>query len=250
MAHWFKFWTSAREDSKLRSLTDMEFRYWMLLLCLGAEDGGAVDMGDPEMVCIEIGLTDDDGEPLTGTLETIVKKLERRRLVTLTDDRLGFNGWAYRQMKPSDRPEAVKERVAKHRKHKCNADVTRYVTPTEAEADIEAEAERSFAREVRSNFPQCFAEEIERDGATCSFRGHLLRDLEQYTGTWPSIPKNHGKLGAAIREGCTPDCNGEPVRRCVSALIRHARTLHEEFTAKGEPFPIELFLYKCREGAR
>jgi hypothetical protein len=101
-----------------------------------------------------------------------------------------------------------------------------------------------------SNFPPCFSDEVEREGVSASFRGHLLRDLEGYAGTWPSIPKNQGKLGAAITEGCASGCDGSSVRRCASALIRHARTLHEEFDAKGEPFPVELFLYKCREGAR
>jgi hypothetical protein len=43
-----------------------------------------------------------------------------------------------------------------------------------------------------SNFPPCFSDEVEREGVSASFRGHLLRDLEGYAGTWPSIPKNQG----------------------------------------------------------
>lgn len=98
-----------------------------------------------------------------------------------------------------------------------------------------------------ANFPPCFLQEVEREGVTLSFRGHLLRDLEQYAGQWPSLPKNIGKLGAAIAEGCPPDCDGSPVRKCATALIRHARKVHQE---KGDPFATQLFLYQCREGAR
>lgn len=105
-------------------------------------------------------------------------------------------------------------------------------------------------KSIPSNFPKCFDGEVERNGTVLSFRGHLLRDLEQYAGTWPGIPKNQGKLGAAICDGCPPDCDGSTVRRCASALIKHARTLNAEFTEKGETFPVELFLYKAREGAR
>ena len=90
-------------------------------------------------------------------------------------------------------------------------------------------------------------ETVERNGATNTFRGHLLTDLEAYTGQWPSIPKNKARLGAAIKAGCPEGCDGSPVRGCASAFIRHARKVHED---KGDPFAVDLFLYHVRDGAR
>lgn len=234
MAHWFKFWTSAREDAKLRSLTDAEFRCWMMLLCLAAEDEGAVDMTDPDMVCIEIGLTDDDGEPCTTSLSAIVAKLERRRLVTVTDSVLSFNGWERRQSKPSDRPEAVRERKRRQRERERNAGVTRDVTPTEAEADTEADAEaEKTPREERrkSNLPACLSADSWAigSGPFHSSAGHILNAIEAKHGL--VAPRDIGLIGNALTSTCPDGCTGSNAATCAEFAIAKIQAAHTLKTA-------------------
>jgi hypothetical protein len=113
-------WSEARNDAKLRRLDDAEFRVWFNLLCFAAEqeERGHIARSDAFLLAVEVCNGD---VPL---LKRAVALLALHHLVraewcieaeqdavTIT-----FASWDRRQYdKPSDRPEAVAERVKRHR---------------------------------------------------------------------------------------------------------------------------------------
>lgn len=171
-------------------------------------------------------------------------------LLLLNDGKLRFEPSAFYRYQTCIHADRRWGSSEEQRKTAQNSASFSFSSSVSSSVSASADAPPTKIGKDKSNFPNCFLAEIERDGHTTTFRGHLLRDLQEYAGTWPAIPKNQGKLGAAIRDGCDPACDGKNVRRCASALLKHARSLHQEFAAKNEPFPTELFLYKAREGSR
>ena len=125
---WFKLYTEARTDAKLRTLTDAEHRVWFNLLCFASDQDtrGAISDYDEELLAIEVCNAD------KALLGVTLEKLTRLRIISVQKNTITFCAFARRQhVKPSDTPERVKSRVAKHRaKSKvedvtpCNADVT------------------------------------------------------------------------------------------------------------------------------
>lgn len=116
--NWFRLYAEARNDAKLRSLTDAQHRVWFNLLCFASEqdERGVIAEYDPDLLALEVAGGDLD--LLTGTLD----RLARLRIVTLTAETVSFIHWLERQYdKPSDRPAAVKERVTRHRAQHGNA---------------------------------------------------------------------------------------------------------------------------------
>jgi len=112
---WFRAYCEARTDKKLGKLEDDEHRVWFHLLCYAAENDvrGMIDMTDRELVALECAK--DDMELLDRT----VAKLTRLKIVAQEDPFIYFVKFAERQYdNPSSRPEAVKERVRKHREQK------------------------------------------------------------------------------------------------------------------------------------
>lgn len=110
--NWFRLYHEARNDAKLRTLSDAQHRVWFSLLCLASEqrDRGTIEDYDKDLLSIEVASGDD--ELLAATL----KQLQRLRIITNDGTTIGFCNFMERQYdKPSDRPEAVKERVTKHR---------------------------------------------------------------------------------------------------------------------------------------
>lgn len=128
---WFRLYSEARNDAKLRTLADDEHRVWFGLLCLAAEcdDRGTIPM-DGFVLAVEVANGDEE------LLDRAVDKLTRLRVLDRGEDgRLFFLRFRDRQYdKPSDQPERVAERVRKHRIAKAtpqerpsdtrNADVT------------------------------------------------------------------------------------------------------------------------------
>lgn len=127
---WFRIWTESRNDSKLDALNDREFRIWYKLLCFAAEaePRGEVDYIDPEFTAMELRINADE-------LDSAISRMVRLRLVERSESKVVFPAFTHRQYdKPSDQPEAVRERVrksrAKARQNNGNAmsrDVTRRV---------------------------------------------------------------------------------------------------------------------------
>src|SRR5215469_8664864 len=132
---WFKMHTEARNDAKLRTLTDAEFRVWFNLLCMASEERhdksrdvtpchtrgsvtGVTGVTD-EILALEVAHGDVE------LLSTTIQKLVKLRILEVEDDDcLTFCNFRKRQYdKPSDVPEATRERKAKSRA------VSRAVTP-------------------------------------------------------------------------------------------------------------------------
>lgn len=156
---WFRLYSEARNDAKLRSLTDGQHRIWFNLMCYAGEfeSRGLVPIYDEELLSIEVANSDID------LLKETVEKLKKLRIITIEDNTIVFINWNKRQYdKPSDRPEATKERKQKSRQLKKQShDVTpSHATYTDTEqiqnrTDTEKEAE---AEEIKDTD---FAEQIE-----------------------------------------------------------------------------------------
>lgn len=146
---WLKLYTEIRTDPKMQALSDAEFRVWINLLCLAAESKVrgviCIDQGIPypDEALARAMYTDPD------TLKGALAKFIKLRMVEIDDNGIIYliNFDARQYDKPSDRPEAVAERVRRHRakakaeaerravqedatakegvtKNDCNADVT------------------------------------------------------------------------------------------------------------------------------
>lgn len=133
---WLKLWTEARNDGKLRRLTDGQHRIWFRLLCFAAEQEppGTV-RATWKVLAAECSEGGDD------LLREAVMEMESLRLVTCVtcnngDVEIAFPSFCRRQAKyPSGDRKRVAERVAKHRAGKrlrqpafsvtaCNESVT------------------------------------------------------------------------------------------------------------------------------
>lgn len=121
---WLKLYTEIRTDPKMQALSDAEFRVWINLLCLAAESKVrgviCIDQGVPypDEALARAMYTDPD------TLKGALAKFIKLRMVEIDDDGIIYliNFDARQYDKPSDRPEAVRDRVRKHREKKKTAD--------------------------------------------------------------------------------------------------------------------------------
>lgn len=125
---WYRMWADARNDSKLDALNDREFRIWFKLLCYAAESEprGEVDYIDPEFIAMELRIGSDE-------LDSAISRMVRLRLVERSDTKVMFQSFTARQYdKPSDLPEAKRERVRKYREKAREGEVSRDVTRSNA----------------------------------------------------------------------------------------------------------------------
>lgn len=145
---WYRMYTEARTDAKLRALSDTEHRVWFQLLCFAAEQEGA-DRGsiigyDDELLAVEVSNAD------VALLRVTLNRLRVLRIITEDEDpetgekAIAFCSFKRRQYdKPSDEPGRVKSRVAAYRarnKQTRNADVTPS-NAIDADADTDSETE-------------------------------------------------------------------------------------------------------------
>ena len=125
---WFRLYSEARNDAKLRSLTDAQHRVWFSLLCYASEmeSRGCINTIDRELLAVECAGADTD------LLNETIEKLTRLRIVTAEAENVCFVNFMKRQYdKPSATPERVAERVSKHRTTKPEAS-NAVVTPSNA----------------------------------------------------------------------------------------------------------------------
>lgn len=128
---WFRLYTEARTDAKLLSLTDAEFRVWFNLLCYAADqdERGSIDASNWFKLAVEVAGGNED------LLTTVVDKLTKLDILARDGAILRFIHFEERQYdKPSDRPEAVRERVRRYRERSAATEtpVERHVTPSNA----------------------------------------------------------------------------------------------------------------------
>lgn len=140
---WFKVYTEARNDAKLRSLSDAEHRVWFHLLCFAAEqeERGTIKDYDEELLALEVCNAD------VALLGVTLQKLARFRIIEITKGGVTFCAFNRRQQpKPSDSKERVKSRVAKHRAMKRQENVTP-VTPSVTPGNAMKRPDREEERE-------------------------------------------------------------------------------------------------------
>lgn len=131
---WFRMYAESRMDPKLDALNDREFRIWHKLLCLASEseDRGSVDYLDPEYVAMNLRVGPDE-------LDSAIGRMVRLRLIERSDGWVMFPAFVSRQYtKPSDMPNATRERQKRSRAHRRRSEAkrdkgvtSRDVTPTE-----------------------------------------------------------------------------------------------------------------------
>jgi hypothetical protein len=137
MLPYFKLFTEAGDDPKLRSLSDAQFRVWFRLLCCVARQPkrGTV-RGLPErLVAVEVA--DGDLDLLVATLDALqaLRMVAWRREDPDRDDlEIVFLNFEKRQAmntpkKPSEERARVRERVARSRGRKRSDDVTPVTPP-------------------------------------------------------------------------------------------------------------------------
>jgi len=130
---WFRLYTEARTDAKLRSLSDAQFRVWFNLLCYAADqdaERGTIDMSDPFIVALEVAGGDED------LLESTCHALSRLRIIEERDGVVTFVNFTRRQYdKPSDTPEQTRARKQRSReKYRENTGTCRLYTSDAADA--------------------------------------------------------------------------------------------------------------------
>lgn len=121
--NWFKLYTEARNDAKLRSLTDAQHRVWFRLLCYAAEQPERGTIRGLPIALVATEVADGDQELLSETCNAL-QALQgvTWRYTALHGVEITFVNFAKRQkIKPSDRPERIKERVTKHRIQRTSA---------------------------------------------------------------------------------------------------------------------------------
>lgn len=152
---WFKLYVEARNDAKLRSLTDAQFRVWFNLLCYASEqsDRGVIEVEDDRLLAIEVSKGD------IALLDETCNELQALRIVTcvtrpLQGRYIEFLNFEKRQGANVTRnARSSAERVRKHRERKklgndetnvtrCNADVTPVTPVTRLEENREEENRR------------------------------------------------------------------------------------------------------------
>jgi hypothetical protein len=111
---WFRLYTEAVNDPKLKILSDKQFRIWFNLLCLAAEgEERGVVREEPFLLAVKVAGGD---EQLLN--ETLVI-LERLKIVKNEHNSINFINFKKRQYEyRSSEPEEVNKRVGKCREQK------------------------------------------------------------------------------------------------------------------------------------
>jgi hypothetical protein len=155
---WFRFYSETRTDPKMLMLSDTEFRLWANLLCLANESD------ERGVIRLRPGV----GYPLAALAKALYVEEDTLRAALIKFESVDFSmveigeegaititHFLERQYdKPSDKPDAVKERVRRFRGQEdgvtdveCNADETPMkrdcnATYTDTDPDTETEKER------------------------------------------------------------------------------------------------------------
>lgn len=151
---WLRIYHEARNDAKLRTLTDSQFRVWFNLLLYASEQPSRGDILDYDLDLLAIEVSNCD----TILLEETLERLSRLRIVVSEVGFISFSKFLDRQYdKPSDQPEQVKDRVSRHRATKRKEDVTPSnapVTPSNAERREEKRREEESIGDTDAPAPE------------------------------------------------------------------------------------------------
>jgi hypothetical protein len=78
---WFRMYNESRNDRKLDTLADDEFRVWHKLLCCASEgkDRGTIDADDRELLAIEVARGDEESAGAHARAASETQDYPRRR---------------------------------------------------------------------------------------------------------------------------------------------------------------------------
>ena len=190
---WFKVYTESRVDRKLAHLTLAERGVWINLLCFASEQEqetrGTFDASDRDTLAMECA----DGDEII--LSNTIEKLKRAKHLIAVDGKegwLAFRTYETRQARrPSDQPEATRERKRRERERKsqldvnASRDVTRDIVTKRNVTSLEVEEEeRREKREENtlsgkvSNNPVVVAERVNAPTAAAASASHEWTDAE------------------------------------------------------------------------
>lgn len=155
---WFRLYTEARNDAKLRALDDAQFRVWFNLLCLAADQPERGLIEGRKLPILALECAGGDRELLVQTLGLLsdldILDCDLSDLGVASCPRLAFLHFKKRQYtKPSDRPERVAERV--NRQKKVNRAESRGIAPdTETDSETESDSEQNNKEKTPPYPPQ------------------------------------------------------------------------------------------------
>jgi hypothetical protein len=118
---WFKFHSEFKSDPKIKRLPIAHRYAFIVLMCLANEgegdQWGKINLDD-EDIAFDLEMTEEDWL-------TLKAKFKAKGFIDFEQGTITIRNWNKRQeRKPSDQPEAVKARVAKHRASKKDEPVT------------------------------------------------------------------------------------------------------------------------------
>jgi hypothetical protein len=223
---WFRMYAEARTDAKLRTLTDAEFRVWFNLLCYASEqdERGTIPPTDPFLLAVEVAGGDE------ALLEETMTRLVMLRMVDVGDsaDTITFSKFTERQYdKPSDAPDATRERKARQRAKQRESRVTtaesrplsRDVTPSHAPEKRREEESKEYSP------PTPPPGEETQSGIVNERRREVWDALVEGTGIKPETSSERSRFGKSVAELLALDATRpEILKRCASYRQHYPNT--------------------------
>lgn len=247
---WLHLYTEARNDRKLETLDDAEFRVWFNLLCFSGEQDRRGTFEVDDSLAVEVARGDD------ALLAATIEKLTSRRLRILVDN--GDGSFTFRafddrnKRKPSDESGATAERKRAQRERErmaaeeadsdpCDGEVSRPVTRSHAPVTHREEESRGDREEEQrenaplassdpltgraptsySSLPTCLLDErihLKSPGKP-TLPAAVLQAYERAFGV-PS-PTDLGEFATAIHDGCIVGCPKTPAQAawCAEHIV-------------------------------
>lgn len=180
---WFRMYSEARNDAKIRSLSDKEHRVWFNLLCFANEQDarGSINGYETELLAVEVA----DGD--IELLDQTINRLAKLRILQVSEDGIEFINFKKRNYdNQSDLPDSTRDRKRKQREREkqCH-DVSRDVTTSH---DTYTETDTDTDTDINNN--------------TCSPDGDLIdkKPVEKYADEfeelWSWYPRKTEKKAA------------------------------------------------------
>ena len=188
---WFKFHSEFRNDPKIKRLPVAERYAFIVLLCLAseAETRGAITGFDDDDIAFELEMQVEDWK-------TLKAKFKVKGFIDFSQDEILIRNWDKRQYdKPSDHPEATKQRKRLQRERDKLAKA-QDVTPCHADV---TPMSRGRQEEIRSD--QIRSDQIKQDphiNNSCVRVHSEISDIEKFEMRWKPSEIDCGELAQDI----------------------------------------------------
>jgi len=257
---WFKLHTEARNDAKLRSLSDSQHRVWFNLLCFAAEQEKRGTINDWQDSLLAVEVANGNVEILKGTLQVLV----RLRIIACSEKAIIFINFDKRQYsKPSDNREQMRLRKRRQReKEKCHAMsrpchapdtdtelISKHIDMEDTSTSILSAFQTRSEPENAAPLPTLSApdgavpaEDLVLDGTTLTTpdfyltkRGRKLTGwkLEAFNEFWKAFAYKKGRAEAADAWLSIPNLTRYQAGRIIDAAAKEAKS-RRELIARGQ----------------